>query len=160
MKQIHELQAHIVKLETELQKFCQAVRTKNLIHNPSVLQPTEVSTDPPQAVCGEPLDRGEERTGSEDELEESAESAREEQEGESLESWHKVEMIGSRYKCPVCGYSRNTKHQIVKHIKEQHEQEIDDGTFLCSECSYQSISRNHLENHISRAHNHTIKNKN
>ena len=51
----------------------------------------------------------------------------------------------------MCGLTRNTKHQMEKHMKE-HNEEIDDGDFTCDECSYQNNSRDQLAKHIKEAY--------
>ena len=77
----------------------------------------------------------------------------------SEESWRQVDRIGSRYRCPTCGFTRNTKNQMDKHMKE-HQEDIDDCSFTCRHCPYQTNSRNQLENHIKTTHEPSIQNSN
>ena len=89
----------------------------------------------------------------------------EEQEGtgESEEAWHRVQRTGSRYKCPTCGVTRNTKNQIERHMRE-HEEDIDECIHVintCDKCSSQSKTGNQIDQHKINIHesNYIICNK-
>ena len=65
---------------------------------------------------------------------EEGDVAGEEATGESEEAWHRV---GSRYKCPTCGITRNTKNGIERHMRE-HEEDIHEcihSITTCEKCS-------------------------
>ena len=55
--------------------------------------------------------------------------------GEQQGSWQEVRGSG-RFKCPICGKTRNTKNKMEKHMSD-HEEDIDDASFTCRECPYQ-----------------------
>ena len=74
--------------------------------------------------------------------------------GESEETWHQVQRIGSRYKCLTCGVTRNTKNKIDRHMRE-HEEDIDEcihSINKCDKCLDQSKTGNHVEKHIHERH--------
>ena len=60
----------------------------------------------------------------------------------------KWERVVSRFECPICGYTRNTKSQIEKHMNTHDEEEEDS---RCQECSYQTNNRDQLSEHIAKA---------
>ena len=69
--------------------------------------------------------------------------------GESDEPWHPVQKRESRYRCPTCGYTRNTKNQMDRHM-EEHKEEIDECMHvitICDKCAYQNKTREQLEIH-------------
>ena len=70
---------------------------------------------------------------------------------DSNEAWHNSGRRGSRFQCPYCRYTRNTKSQLEKHMKE-HEEEVDDSSFTCDECPYKNNSRDQLNRHMKTAH--------
>ena len=85
---------------------------------------------------------------------EEGQVAGEEATGESGETWHQVQRIGYRYKCPVCRITRNTKTQIDRHIRE-HEEDIDEcihSINKCDKCSHQSKTGNQIEQHKTKIH--------
>ena len=47
------------------------------------------------------------------------------------------QQAGTRFKCPLCRYTRNTRNQMVKHMKT-HDENVDDGSYTCGICSYQN----------------------
>ena len=49
----------------------------------------------------------------------------------------------------MCRHTRNTKTQILKHIKTH---EVNDGQFNCEVCNYQSNSRDQVIEHFSLVH--------
>ena len=59
------------------------------------------------------------------------------------------ERAGSRFECPICGYTRNTKSQIEKHMHTHDEEEEEHS---CQECSYQTNNIDQLHEHVARAH--------
>ena len=61
------------------------------------------------------------------------------QEEEQGEAWHKVQKQGNRFRCPTCGFTRNTKHQIEKNLNK-HKEEAEDGDYTCMKCSFQHNS--------------------
>ena len=65
---------------------------------------------------------------------------------DTLGAW---ERVGSRYECPICGYTRNTKSQIQKHMDTHDEEEED---IRCQECPYQTNNKDQLMEHIKRTH--------
>ena len=76
---------------------------------------------------------------------------KEEKKNYSNEAWHNSGRRGSRFQCPYCRYTRNTKSQLEKHMKE-HEDEVDDSSFTCDECPYQNNSRGQLNSNMKTAH--------
>ena len=70
--------------------------------------------------------------------------------GEELESW---QVVGgsARFKCNICGKTRNTKSKMEKHMND-HEEDNDDVSATCTKCSYQTTRRDDLIKHISKAH--------
>ena len=77
----------------------------------------------------------------------SSESVEDQDEDNNWDTWQRK---GSRFRCQTCGNTRNTKSQILKHIKE-HE-DLDDASFTCDKCPYQTNSRDQLINHIETTH--------
>ena len=65
---------------------------------------------------------------------------------------------GNICECPICGLTRNNKHQMTKHMKS-HNDETDDSSFTCKYCSYQSMNRDQLVEHLERKHVKYICNK-
>ena len=77
------------------------------------------------------------------------------------EEWHQEERHGNRFRCQTCGYTRNTRSQLNKHIRECHEENNDNSAapqngLTCQDCSYQTISRDQLIEHIERTHTQNI----
>ena len=86
--------------------------------------------------------------GSRDPREEEEEDGEEEEEADNGD-WQLAGRQGTRFKCPLCRYTRNTKSQIIKHIKTH---EVSDGPFICEICNYQSNNRDQVNEHISTVH--------
>ena len=53
------------------------------------------------------------------------ESTREESQQVETGDWQQVGRQGGRFQCQVCGFTRNTKHQLEKHIHKRHEDNYD-----------------------------------
>ena len=66
------------------------------------------------------------------------------------ETWQEVGGPG-RFKCPICGKTRNTRSKLEKHMSD-HEEDIDDGSATCRICSHQTRSEEELKKHILVAH--------
>ena len=81
----------------------------------------------------------------------------EEEEKEQGHTWHQVERKGSRFRCTICGLTRNTNFgrcfeiKIYKHM-QIHDEVTDDGTYTCRHCPYQNNSEDQLKQHIDRTH--------
>ena len=74
--------------------------------------------------------------------------------GKSEEPWHQVQRVGSRYRCPTCGYTRNTKNQMDRHM-EEHKEDIDECIHVintCDKCADQNKKQEQLESHKKNAH--------
>ena len=73
------------------------------------------------------------------------------------ETWRVAEGSG-RFKCVICGKTRNTRSKMEKHMTD-HEEDIEDVSSTCSKCSFQTRSREDLVKHVSRAHGIKIQEK-
>ena len=77
----------------------------------------------------------------------------EQEEGQDEETdngdWQLAGRPGTKLKCPLCRHTRNTKVQILKHIKTH---EVNEGLFNCDVCNYQSNSRNQVIENFSSVH--------
>ena len=59
---------------------------------------------------------------------------------------------GNRIKCQICGYTRNNKNQMDKHMSERHGKDEENSSYNCRDCSFQTIKRDHLVNHLKETH--------
>ena len=137
-----------------------------------VLKRQEIQETGQTAVGQEEISRGENQEvapgGQEEtisgngEKEESLQDAKGQEEtrevaGGKDESWQVAGGSG-RFKCEICGKTRNTRSKMEKHMID-HEEDIEDGSSTCSKCSFQTRNREDLVNHISRAHGIKIQEK-
>ena len=104
-------------------------------------QPTETLTLEPsrEEVSSSP---------QEDELQGQDEQ---EDEQEQEDNWHEQGRHGGKFRCQTCGYTRNTKHQLERHVRERHEY-TEEEPFLCRNCSYKGNNMDDLNNHIMQEH--------
>ena len=110
----------------------------------------EVSNSTPQ----EDYDGGENEGHRQEEENASAESQQEE-----TGDWHQVGRQGARFKCQMCGYTRNTKHQLEKQMHERHEENYDgphesnrDSQIYCDMCNKPFRTKRELSYHMSTDH--------
>ena len=108
---------------------------------------TDVETE------GEELQQGSRELQEQEEGQEHEEEQEEQEEGQEEETdngdWQLAGRQGTKFKCPYCRHTRNTKAQILKHIKTH---EVNDGQFNCEVCNYQSNSRDQVIEHFSSVH--------
>ena len=100
------------------------------------------------------VEAGDALTGAEErELQDEDRETQEDEEEEADDGdWQLAARQGTRFQCPLCRSTRNTKSQILKHIITH---EMNDGPFNCEVCNYQSDSRDQVNEHISTAHENT-----
>ena len=70
--------------------------------------------------------------------------------GGPQEAWQVAGGPG-RFKCNICGKTRNTRSKMERHMSD-HEEDLEDGSSTCSKCSYQTTNRDDLVKHIYKAH--------
>ena len=123
---------------------------------PSTRQDTpaeeEVSNPIPQDTT-----EGGEAEGHLQEEEEGDESQQEKQ-GETGD-WHRVGRQGGRFQCQVCGYTRNTRQQLEKHMQERHDDNEDDTMksnrnpqIYCDICDKQFMTQREVSHHMNSDH--------
>ena len=107
-------------------------------------QPTETLTLEPsqEEVSNSPQETQEDELQGQDEQEDEQEQG---------DNWHEQGRHGGKFRCQTCGYTRNTKHQLERHVRELHEN-TEEETFMCRNCSYHGIGMDDLNNHIMQEH--------
>ena len=82
-----------------------------------------------------------------------------EETGDLEEDWNQVERQGGRFRCNVCGYTRNTKYQLDKHMQERHEGSEEglhensvDSQITCDLCNKYFRTKRERSNHMSSDH--------
>jgi hypothetical protein len=117
---LHVLRKHIDEHhpDTTLHTFQAATALAGPPNTQDAPAEEEVSNPIPQDTT-----EGEEAGGHLQE-EEGDESQQKEQ--EEAGNWHRVGRQGGRFQCQVCGYTRNTRQQLEKHIQERHDDNEDD----------------------------------
>ena len=110
--------------------------------------------EPPMtAQVAAPNEPQEEEVTVEDNDEEALEAASE----ETTEAGAMRAQQGTRWECKVCGFTRNTKNQMEKHMKT-HILDEEDASHTCRECPFQAINRDQLVEHLYKKHNKHTKN--
>ena len=66
---------------------------------------------------------------------------------------------GARFQCKVCGYTRNTRHQLERHMHERYEENNDelfesneDFQIHCAMCNKLFRTKIELSHHMSADH--------
>ena len=98
-------------------------------------------------------------TPQEDHEEESASEDSKQEEQEETGDWHKVGRQGAKFQCKVCGYTRNTRHQLERHMLERHDKnDVEphepngDSQICCDLCKKYFTTTRELSHHMSSDH--------
>ena len=157
---LHVLRKHIDEThpETTATNVLTSASSNAAVHPTETFNPAsseeEVSNSTPQEATevggADVQHQEEEQDRAEDDQEET---------GEKQEDWHQVERHGARFQRPTCGYTRNTKHQLERHIRERHEDSTDgyqeltrDSQITCDLCHKSFITKKELSNYMPSEH--------